>query len=98
MHGYTVVFWVAAGVFAFGAVVLGSVMHSIKIETDALTEPAGWTGSRRHRSAGRATGGAESLSTLRTPRTVWTLREGKIVRVSLFAARADALEAAGLRE
>src|SRR4051794_9477528 len=33
MHGYTVAFWVAAGVFAFGAIVVGSLMHSIKIET-----------------------------------------------------------------
>jgi hypothetical protein len=29
---------------------------------------------------------------------VWTLRQGKIVRVALFATRAEALEAAGLRE
>ena len=41
MHGYTVAFWVAAGVFAFGAVVVGSLMHSIKIEADAPAEPAG---------------------------------------------------------
>jgi MFS family permease len=40
MHGYTVVFWVAAGVFAFGAVVLGLLMHSINIEADAPAEPA----------------------------------------------------------
>src|SRR3954464_15943013 len=32
MHGYTVAFWVAAGVFAFGAVVVGSLMRTIKIE------------------------------------------------------------------
>jgi hypothetical protein len=32
MHGYTVAFWVAAGVFAIGAVVVGSLMHSLKIE------------------------------------------------------------------
>jgi EmrB/QacA subfamily drug resistance transporter len=38
MHGYTVAFWVAAGVFAFGAVVVGSLMHSIKIQ--APVEPA----------------------------------------------------------
>jgi hypothetical protein len=37
MHGYTVAFWVAAGVFAFGAVVVGSLMHSIKIEADTPT-------------------------------------------------------------
>ena len=41
MHGYTVAFWVAAGVFAIGAVVVGSLMHSIKIEADAPTEPTG---------------------------------------------------------
>jgi len=41
MHGYTVVFWVAAGVFAFGAVAVGSLMHSIKIEADAPAQPAG---------------------------------------------------------
>ncbi len=41
MHGYTVAFWVAAGVFAFGAVVVGSLMRSIKIEADAPAEPAG---------------------------------------------------------
>jgi MFS family permease len=41
MHGYTVAFWVAAGVFAFGAVVVGSLMHSIKIQAPAETaEPA----------------------------------------------------------
>jgi len=40
MHGYTVVFWVAAGIFAFGAVVVGLLMHSIKIE-GAPAEPTG---------------------------------------------------------
>src|SRR5215216_4445613 len=39
MHGYTVAFWVAAGVFAFGAVVVGLLMRSIKIEADAPAEP-----------------------------------------------------------
>ena len=39
MHGYTVAFWVAAGVFAFGAVVVGSLMRSIKIATGAPAEP-----------------------------------------------------------
>ena len=34
MHGYTVALWVAAGVFAIGAVV-ALAMHSIKIEADA---------------------------------------------------------------
>jgi MFS family permease len=41
MHGYTVAFWVAAGVFAFGAVVVGSLMRSIKLQSDASPEPAG---------------------------------------------------------
>jgi EmrB/QacA subfamily drug resistance transporter len=44
MHGYTVAFWVAAGVFAFGAVVVGSLMRSIKVEAhaprEATAEPA----------------------------------------------------------
>ena len=39
VHGYTVAFWVAAGVFAFGAVVVGLIMPSIKIEEQA-GEPA----------------------------------------------------------
>ena len=39
MHGYTVAFWVAAGVFALGAVVVGSLMRSIKIGADAPAEP-----------------------------------------------------------
>jgi EmrB/QacA subfamily drug resistance transporter len=44
MHGYTVAFWVAAGVFAFGAIVVGSLMRSIKVEAhapgEATSEPA----------------------------------------------------------
>ena len=40
MHGYTVAFWVAADVFAFGAVVVGSLMRSIKVEAHAPGEPA----------------------------------------------------------
>jgi EmrB/QacA subfamily drug resistance transporter len=39
MHGYTVAFWVAAGVFAFGAVVIRLLMRSIKVEAHA-PEPA----------------------------------------------------------
>ena len=39
MHGYTVAFWVAAGVFAAGAVVVAVIMPSIKIEQPA-GEPA----------------------------------------------------------
>ena len=40
MHGYTVAFWVAAGVFAFGAVVVGTLMRSIKVEAHAPGEAA----------------------------------------------------------
>jgi EmrB/QacA subfamily drug resistance transporter len=38
VHGYTVAFWIAAGVFAVGAVVVGSVMRSIQV-TSAAGEP-----------------------------------------------------------
>jgi len=38
MHGYTVAFWVAAGIFAFGAVVVGTLMRSIKVEAHAPGE------------------------------------------------------------
>jgi hypothetical protein len=31
VHGYTVAFWVAAGVFAFGAVVVAITMPSVKV-------------------------------------------------------------------
>jgi hypothetical protein len=33
MHGYTVAFWVAAGVFAFGAIVIATLMRSIKVSS-----------------------------------------------------------------
>jgi MFS family permease len=36
VHGYTVAFWVAAGVFAVGAVIVGVTMRSIKV-----AQPAG---------------------------------------------------------
>jgi EmrB/QacA subfamily drug resistance transporter len=36
VHGYTVAFWISAGVFAFGAVVVGALMRSIRV-----AEPAG---------------------------------------------------------
>jgi MFS family permease len=36
VHGYTVAFWIAAGVFAVGALIVGTTMRSIKVE-----EPAG---------------------------------------------------------
>jgi EmrB/QacA subfamily drug resistance transporter len=35
VHGYTVAFWVAAGVFAVGAVVVGATMRSIKVAAPA---------------------------------------------------------------
>ena len=38
VHGYTVAFWVAAGVFAVGAVIVGLTMESISV---AKEEPAG---------------------------------------------------------
>jgi EmrB/QacA subfamily drug resistance transporter len=38
MHGYTVAFWVAAGVFAFGAAVVGLLMRSIKIDAGAAVQ------------------------------------------------------------
>jgi ketosteroid isomerase-like protein len=44
---------------------------------------------------GRASGVAVDLEHFAA---VWTLRRGKIVRVALFTTRAEALEAAGLRE
>jgi EmrB/QacA subfamily drug resistance transporter len=43
VHGYDVAFWVAAGVFAFGAVVVGSLMRSIRVPSpmgEAAAEPA----------------------------------------------------------
>jgi ketosteroid isomerase-like protein len=43
---------------------------------------------------GRASGVAVELAHA----TVWTVREGKIVRVALFTTRAEALEAVGLAE
>jgi hypothetical protein len=36
VHGYTVAFWVAAGIFAFGALAVGAAMRSVKV-----AEPAG---------------------------------------------------------
>jgi MFS family permease len=35
VHGYTVAFWIAAGVFAAGAVIVGAVMRSIKVASPA---------------------------------------------------------------
>jgi EmrB/QacA subfamily drug resistance transporter len=39
VHGYTVAFWVAAGVFAFGAVVVGTLMRPVRL-ADPAGEPA----------------------------------------------------------
>ena len=41
IHGYTVAFWLAAGVIAFGAVVVGLLMHSITLEAGASPESRG---------------------------------------------------------
>lgn len=41
VHGYTVAFWIAAGIFAFGALVVGVTMRSIKVaEPSAEAVPA----------------------------------------------------------
>lgn len=39
VHGYTVAFWVAAGIFAFGAVLIGTMMRSIRVEPESVAEP-----------------------------------------------------------
>jgi EmrB/QacA subfamily drug resistance transporter len=39
VHGYTVGFWVAAGVFAVGAVVVATTVESIRLQPDAEREP-----------------------------------------------------------
>ena len=50
-------------------------------------------------SIGRPEGGGGSGAVVELPHAaVWTFREGKIVKVVWFADRAEALEAAGLRE
>ncbi len=40
VHRYTVAFWVSAGVFAVGALIVGTVMRPIKVEAEA-EEPVG---------------------------------------------------------
>ena len=42
--------------------------------------------------------GREGVETSANAAVVWTLREGKIIRAKSFQNKADALEAAGLRE
>ena len=48
MHGYTVAFWVAAGVFAFGAVVVAVTMQSIKVRRRAGGRAGARPLARRH--------------------------------------------------
>jgi EmrB/QacA subfamily drug resistance transporter len=43
VHGYTVAFWVAAGIFALGAVIVGVTMESIKVQ-----QPGGETAPVGH--------------------------------------------------
>jgi EmrB/QacA subfamily drug resistance transporter len=40
VHGYTVAFWVAAGILAVGAVVVGGVMRSIHVAAAQQSDPA----------------------------------------------------------
>jgi EmrB/QacA subfamily drug resistance transporter len=40
VHGYTVAFWVAAGVFALGAVVVGATMRSVRVAGEHVPESA----------------------------------------------------------
>jgi EmrB/QacA subfamily drug resistance transporter len=40
VHGYTVAFWIAAGIFAFGGIVVGTLMRSIRVASPA-GEPGG---------------------------------------------------------
>ena len=38
VHGYTVAFWISAGIFAVGALVVGTLMRSVKVEAHAPGE------------------------------------------------------------
>jgi predicted MFS family arabinose efflux permease len=40
VHGYTVAFWVAAGIFAVGAVVVGGIIRSVRVVREELVEAA----------------------------------------------------------
>jgi predicted MFS family arabinose efflux permease len=40
VHGYTVAFWVAAGIFALGALVVGGIMRSIHVAPTQVSEPS----------------------------------------------------------
>jgi EmrB/QacA subfamily drug resistance transporter len=39
VHGYTVAFWVAAGIFALGAVVVGGIMRSTRVAGEPVAGP-----------------------------------------------------------
>jgi EmrB/QacA subfamily drug resistance transporter len=39
VHGYTVAFWVSAGIFAAGALIVGGMMRSIHVEPETLPAP-----------------------------------------------------------
>ena len=39
VHGYTVAFWIAAGVFAVGGLLVGGMMRSIRVEPKAAPAP-----------------------------------------------------------
>ena len=38
VHGYTVAFWVAAGIFAVGAIVVGATMRSVRVEHERASD------------------------------------------------------------
>jgi hypothetical protein len=40
VHGYTVAFWVAAAIFAFGAVAVGATMRSVRVGGEHAPGPA----------------------------------------------------------
>ena len=40
VHGYTVAFWVAAGIFASGAVLVGGMMRSVRVQPEGGPQPA----------------------------------------------------------
>jgi hypothetical protein len=39
MHGYTVIFWVAAGVFVVGALVVRAMMPGVRVEAEHGVAP-----------------------------------------------------------
>ena len=40
VHGYTVAFWVAAGIFAVGAVLVAALVRSVRVPAEPRLEPA----------------------------------------------------------